>query len=309
MAICFLCGAAMVHRFTVRDHLRPAVRTKYKVEWCKDCDFGAVAGSFSPSEVSAFYTPDYYTHVTQGSSGQEAMRLADRLRVNLAWRRDDGVNLSPAEVAQVRSQPVLCDVGCGGGQAMEAFKQAGYDVMGIEPDGAARALAKTVGQVFEGTAEALPDAVEGRAFDVVLLSHVLEHCIDPAKALGNVKRLLGASGTAVIEVPNNAAWGAEMFGAGWFFADVPRHLQFFSEASLTAALAQAGLRVTRVFYTGYTRQFSPAWLAAQAEIGKRVGLNGGAPGGPSALKLLARTAFAGAARKYDSIRVHAVHAG
>jgi SAM-dependent methyltransferase len=308
MATCLLCGTQMVPRFQARDHLRPQVSTQYSIEWCASCEFGRVAGSFTPADVATFYTPDYYTHVTSGESGKASMHLLDRLRVHLAWRTDRGVDLSPAEVEWVTTAPSLCDVGCGSGQAMSAFKHAGYDVVGIEPDRAARALAVKVGEVFEGTAEAVPAEIAGRKFDVVLLSHVLEHCIDPAAALGNVERLLAAGGTAVIEVPNNATLGFEMYGPGWFFADIPRHLQFFTEKSLRKALGNAGLRVTRAIYTGYTRQFSPEWLAAQKEIRAHIGLDRDKRWNGSPWGMLARTLFARDAKKYDSIRVHAVHA-
>ena len=189
---------------------------------------------------------------------------------------------------------------------MLEFKQAGYEVVGIEPDAAAREVATKAVEVLAGTAEALPDEVAGRRFDVVLLSHVLEHCIDPAGALRNVQRMLEPKGTAIIEVPNNAAMGLEMYGPGWFFADIPRHLQFFTENSLRRALERAGLRVTRAIYTGYMRQFSPLWLAAQREIRERVGTNWGRSWKGNDWRLLAQTAFARPPMKYDSIRVHAV---
>ena len=142
---------------------------------------------------------------------------------------------------------------------------------------------------------------------MVLLSHVLEHCIDPAAALGNVKQLLAPNGTAIIEVPNNAAQGFAMYGPGWFFADIPRHLQFFTEGSLQTALASVGLRVTKAFYTGYTRQFFPEWLAAQETIRSRTGLASSRAWEGNIGRLLAATAFARPANKYDSIRIHAVH--
>jgi SAM-dependent methyltransferase len=309
MAICFLCGTEMVPRFKTRDHLRPEDQSEYSLAWCAGCGFGRIKGEFTPGQVAAFYTDGYYTHVSPGDAGQAAMHLIDRLRVHLAWRSDRGVDLNAGEVIPSKPSPSLCDVGCGSGQAMFAFKQAGYDAIGIEPDPAARALASRIGQVCAGTAEALPEAIAGREFDVVLLSHVLEHCIDPAVALRNVKRLLAPDGTAIIEVPNNAAVGFEMHGPGWFFADIPRHLQFFTEGSLRKALNLAGLRVTRTIYTGYTRQFAPQWLAAQERIREQIGLSRGGAWDGNAWGLLARTALARAARKYDSIRVHAVHDG
>lgn len=309
MAVCFLCGEQMAARFWARDHLRPQVSTEYLLEWCAPCKFGKIAGSITPSSAAAFYTADYYTHETPAAADKSSMRLMDRIRTHLAWRTDRGIVLSPDEVARVRSLPTLCDVGCGSGQAMSAFKRAGYEAVGIEPDAAARSLASQFGEVLEGTAEALPAKVAGMQFDVVLLSHVLEHCIDPAAALRNVKRLLAPGGTAIIEVPNNAALAFETYGPGWFFADIPRHLQFFAEASLRKALEVSGMRVARVIYTGYTRQFLPEWLAAQKEIRTRIGLDANGGGAGRAWGLLARTAFARDEMKYDSIRVHAVHAG
>jgi SAM-dependent methyltransferase len=308
MASCFLCGAAMSPRFKTRDHLRPETSTEYSLEWCAPCAFGRIAGQFTPADVTQFYTADYYTHVAPAQAGHLSMPLLDRLRVHLAWRTDRGIAMSPNEVAHLNPAQSMCDVGCGSGQAMAAFKAAGHAVIGVEPDPQARQLAANVGPVFAGTAEQLPDAIAGRKFDVVLLSHVLEHCIDPAAALQNVKRLLAPGGTAIIEVPNNAALGFEMYGPGWFFADIPRHLQFFTEKSLTKALGLAGLHVTRTIYAGYTRQFTPEWLTAQAEIRKHIGLNGGAAWNGNEWSLLAQTAFVRPARKYDSVRIHAVHA-
>lgn len=307
MAVCFLCGTEMVPRFKTRDHLRPEVSTEYSLAWCQACGFGRIAGESTPGEVAAFYTEGYYTHTSPEVAERSSMRLLDRLRVHLAWRTDRGVDLSPSEVVRSNPFPSLCDVGCGSGQAMDAFKQAGYDAVGIEPDPAARAWASRIGKVFEGTAEALPEAIAEREFDVVLLSHVLEHCVDPAAALRNVKRLLAPQATAIIEVPNNAALGFEMYGPGWFFADIPRHLQFFTENSLRKALSQAGLRVTRVIYTGYTRQFAPQWLAGQKDIRQHTGLDRDGAWNGNVWNLLAKTAFAHPALKYDSIRVHAVH--
>ncbi|MGO9340124.1 MAG: class I SAM-dependent methyltransferase [Terracidiphilus sp.] len=296
----------MVPRFKVRDHLRPEVSTEYSLAWCAGCGCGRILGEFTPDEVAAFYTEGYYTHVSP-DAGKASTSLLDRLRVHLAWRMDRGVDLSPGEVVQSNPSPSLCDVGCGSGLAMSAFKQAGYDAVGIEPDPAARELASSIGEVFEGTAETLPEAIAGREFDVVLLSHVLEHCIDPAAAMRNVERLLAPEGTAVIEVPNNAALGFEMYGPGWFFADIPRHLQFFTEGSLRKAIGGAGLRVSRIIYAGYTRQFAPQWLAAQEEIRVNTGLAADGKWDGNVWSLLAKTAFAHRSMKYDSIRVHAVH--
>ena len=296
----------MTPRFRTRDHLRPNVLTEYMIEWCAPCDFGRVAGEFKPDDVATFYTSEYYTHDALRESDRQQTNLLDRLLVQLAWRFDRGADLSPSEVKPAHPGSTMCDVGCGSGRAMAMFKQAGYDVVGVEPDADARLPASKAGEVFDGTAETLDAALAGRQFDVILLSHVLEHCIDPTAALGNVKRFLVPGGTAIIEVPNSTAKGFQTYGPGWFFSDIPRHLNFFTEGSLRRALALAGLRVTRVIYTGYTRQFSADWLAAQRIIRTNTGLDSGQAWKGNTGLHLATTAFARPAKKYDSIRIHAI---
>jgi SAM-dependent methyltransferase len=156
---------------------------------------------------------------------------------------------------------------------------------------AARAVACSEADVYDGRAEQLPPEIRGRRFDVVLLSHVLERCLDPAGALGNIREILApGGGTLIVEVPNNEALGPHRFHGTWPWADVPRHLHLFTAHSLGRLPRAEGFTVVRTFHTGYTRQFKPEWSAVQSRI---------------AWKLLLRTALAKPAIKYDSIRVHA----
>src|ERR1700738_5207095 len=117
LSSCFLCGTNMVPRFRTRDHLRPQVLTEYQIEWCEHCEFGRVAGEFTPSDVAGFYASEYYTHFASVESDCRPVSLLDRLRVHLAWKAGHGVVLSPSEIKPSQSL-TLCDVGCGGGKAM-----------------------------------------------------------------------------------------------------------------------------------------------------------------------------------------------
>ena len=66
------------------------------------------------------------------------------------------------------------------------LKAMGYRVVGIEVDEAARRMTAAKGiEVFRGYAEAVPDEVKSRSMDVVLMKHVLEHCLNPLQAVRN----------------------------------------------------------------------------------------------------------------------------
>jgi len=94
-----------------------------------------------------------------------------------------------------------------------------------------------------------PDA----SWDWVLLLDVLEHLVDPAQALREVRRLLRPGGRLVLNLPNHFDWrgrwrllrGAGIDSRGWF-AGQPvwhyPHLRFFRHADVLGLLADAGFR-------------------------------------------------------------------
>ena len=173
----------------------------------------------------------------------------------------------------------------------------------MEPDHVARAIAEQIAPVFDGTVETLPAEISSRRFDVVLLSHVLDVCIDLKKSLSDVRSILSPTGMLVVEVPNFAAKGFQVYGAEWPWTDIPRHLTFFTERSLRRTLEASGFSVKRALYVGYNQQFSPSWRDAQIAIRREIGSDNSRRI-PSWL-WLARTAFSSAAGKYVSVRVHA----
>jgi SAM-dependent methyltransferase len=277
------------------------------MEWCDPCQFGRLAGQFDATSVAEFYAVAYYTHEADAAASASAVPFSTALLHHLAWRADYGIDFVPEEIPRPASElaPSVCDIGCGNGDQLRKFKALGYDVVGVEPDEQARGLAQDVETVYAGTAEEIPAALDGRVFDVVLMSHVLEHCIDPALALANVRKMLGEQSRLVIEVPNNAALGFWRQGAVWPWADIPRHINFFTIQSLERLLQDAGFEIERTFYTGYCRQYSAWWLGAEREIWSATRAESPPDFERAAWGLLAQTAFAGKDAKYDSVRVHA----
>jgi SAM-dependent methyltransferase len=307
MTICILCGGAVHELFRARDYRRPHDGEEWPLDWCFNCNYGRLRGTFKPKLVSSFYQVEYYTHA-QGQYEKHRLSLLDRIRVHLAWLRDGSLALHPREIADPpNNYRTFCDLGCGSGEQLTMFKEAGFEVIGVEPDQLARRIAKTAAEVLDGTAENVPSKILAKRFDIVLLSHVLEHCIEPLAALSNVKNFLSQDGTLIIEVPNNQAMGFSASQAAWPWADIPRHLNFFTKQSLEKALDISGFKITKVIFTGYTRQFSPEWTQTQNKIWRQIKAEPPPNFNLAAWKLLLRTAFSPPAKKYDSIRVHAVH--
>lgn len=118
----------------------------------------------------------------------------------------------------------------------------------------------------------LDDLEGGPPFDVILLSHTLEHASLPVELLHTLTGHLAGGGLAYVEVPLGVF-------RDWLIPREPlTHVNFFSEQSLGACMTRAGLAATRVStqFEWVTRYRSWCINAAgePGADGARVGLRG-----------------------------------
>lgn len=133
----------------------------------------------------------------------------------------------------------LLDIGCGNGEFLVLAAQAGWSVVGLEPDPKAAEAARTLGlDVRQNSINSLNPEIE--RFDGITLSHVIEHLHDPFSALQRCYDLLNPGGWIWIETPNVDAQGHELFGPSWRGLEPPRHLVLFNRPSLIDVLRKVG---------------------------------------------------------------------
>jgi SAM-dependent methyltransferase len=281
----------------------------WSIFWHDQEGYGQVLPRPDPEDVAEYYNVEaYYTHEAFPEESQPGaeMGFLHRVLTHLAWRADQGCDPDGhwwQKVLGTESKRIL-EIGCGSGGNLSTLQSLGHSAVGVEPDVSARARALENGhEVYPGTAEALPDGVKDRAYDVIVFMHVREHCWDPIKAIENARNLLTADGMIIAEVPNNDYYGAAFFRENWYWLDVPRHLNFFTEKSLSALLRNNGYVIRSLSYRGYTRQFTAEWIRNQERIGIIM-----RPGSPvTGMRLywhyFLRTFAAPARRKYDSVRI------
>ena len=146
----------------------------------------------------------------------------------------------------------LLEVGAAAGLFMKSAQSAGWEVQGVEPMAAAATFARdTFGlDVFTGTLADAP--FEPGSFDAAVMFETVEHLQDPIGVLRNVRRLLRQRGLLVMSTPNWEAFTRHALGEQWAVISPAEHLYYFSEATLTAALKQAGFS-----WVHYHRDFAP----------------------------------------------------
>lgn len=133
----------------------------------------------------------------------------------------------------------LLDIGCGNGDFLANAYDAGWDVVGVDPDPKAVAVATQRGlDVSVGSVELF--AGESSCFDAITLSHVLEHLHDPLLFIQAAHRLLKPGGVIFIDTPNIESRGARRWGRNWRGLETPRHLVLFSREGLIGMLQAGG---------------------------------------------------------------------
>ena len=79
------------------------------------------------------------------------------------------------------------------------------------------------------------------SYDVIILRHVLEHTHDPVALVASLGAHLTPRGILYIEVPNLDSTCAKSFRDKWPGFYVPRHIFHYTQASLAAIIARAGM--------------------------------------------------------------------
>jgi len=142
----------------------------------------------------------------------------------------------------------LLEIGCGSGQILKKMQQMGWQVEGVDFDPSAVENAKRKGlQVHIGTLKS--QNYPGNHFDVIVMSHFIEHVHDPLKILREAHRILKPGGQVVLVTPNNESLGHRLFKEAWRGLEAPRHLYLFTLKALLELSQKAGFKVKNVKIT------------------------------------------------------------
>lgn len=131
----------------------------------------------------------------------------------------------------------ILDYGCGYGTLIDKLSTCGAETYGFDYDPLCRKILSEKGHfiveqdVFEST----------QKWDVVCLSHVLEHLSDPVEFL---TKIANSSRIIFIEVPKYDVSIREQF------VDLEGHLWFFTEQGLTSLVSQSGLCIQNIISVG-----------------------------------------------------------
>jgi SAM-dependent methyltransferase len=225
----------------------PSGKLRFYYVRCSGCGLVLLSPRPKREELREFYDEDYYGGEDRKfRPGIEKLR---RLFAKARARRTSRLFEKPGRIL---------DVGCGQGTFLQSMQEHGWEGYGTElsPQSAARArrsgLSVSVGEIPT-------DAYPAASFDLITFWQVLEHLLDPAAVMGQVRRLLRSGGVVAVSTPNMESWQAAVFGNKWFHLDAPRHLFLFSPRALEKIMAAHGFRLLKLSHFSW-EQNPYGWL-------------------------------------------------
>lgn len=274
VAACPLCGTperVLLHA-GLSDRVFGVAPGTWSLWQCAGCRSAYLDPRPTPATIGTAYA-GYYTHSPEDHpvirrkgrirswlhdlyNGYQNARYGLDRQPSLAsgrWLLPLVPSLRAAADAECRHLPRgggrLLDVGCGNGGFLWLARQAGWECRGLDFDEGAIAACRARGLDAQvGSVETLaPD--EG-CYDVITMSHVIEHVHDPVTTLAAVHRLLVPGGMLWLDTPNLDSLGHARFGPAWRDLDPPRHLMLFSQGSLERSLRQTGFQGLRQRWRG-----------------------------------------------------------
>jgi 2-polyprenyl-3-methyl-5-hydroxy-6-metoxy-1,4-benzoquinol methylase len=231
---CPVCGNNDINPLlTVKDH---SVSKEEFVLWqCSNCSLRFTQDVPDEASIGKYYqSTDYISH----SNTNKGL-------INKLYQKVRNYTLNQKAtliIDKTVKQGMVLDLGAGIGAFLNAMKEKGWEIMGIEPDEGARQQAKNlfnIELVGTGSLNQLPE----NSFDAITLWHVLEHVQQLHNYVERLKALLKPNGKIFVAVPNYKSLDSSIYKLYWAAYDVPRHLYHFTPKAIHVLMEKHGLKV------------------------------------------------------------------
>ncbi|HEU4760474.1 MAG TPA: class I SAM-dependent methyltransferase [Dehalococcoidia bacterium] len=240
---CDLCG--------LDDARVVLAESESNIVQCNACGLVYFNPQPSADALARYYTSDSdeaYTRALQGWYGQLNPQAISSLTHDLNVLEQKLFRHSHGGLRE--ADPVrYLEVGCAFGYQLYCARLKGWETVGIE---LSRPMAEWAGNelglnVICGTIEDEANGLPDGRFDLILMSHVIEHVPQPTASVRAAYRLLKPGGVLALYMPNAGGIQARHDFGTWEWKVFPDHLYYFSPVTLRLLLTKCGFDVEEVW--------------------------------------------------------------
>jgi 2-polyprenyl-3-methyl-5-hydroxy-6-metoxy-1,4-benzoquinol methylase len=231
---CPICGGATVEtlhqmRFTLPE--RSPLPDAYYIVACEACGFVYADTPGNQRDYDRYYSEhSKYGDPTVATGGSQD--VCDRARIE---KQADRI------AAEVSKDDRILDIGCASGGLLLALRDRGFPFLyGV--DGVPACIEQLgkcgIPAALLRLSELSQSGFDGK-FDLVIVSHVLEHVVDLKPLLTAAKSLLAETGRIYVETPDASRYDPVMFVPYYFFDC--EHINHFDTYNLSELARAVGL--------------------------------------------------------------------
>jgi len=252
---CPLCGQLAKHDFIGQDFMFD--RSKfYNYSKCQSCKISFQDPIPDLATINSYYPNNYENYDDPKPSRLsfiEKIRLqyhhgySNLIKNNLLNRCLSNIIFFDKKIINNISDGNFLDIGCGNGSRLIKMRNLGWNVHGVELNKFAYIKCKKNNLNVQNTSLEKAN-FKKNYFDVIYMSHLIEHLHNPTEVIEICDLLLKKGGKLYIHTPNLNALGRVFFGKYWFANEVPRHLILYSHSGIKKLLFNSDLKIT---YTSF----------------------------------------------------------
>jgi 2-polyprenyl-3-methyl-5-hydroxy-6-metoxy-1,4-benzoquinol methylase len=247
---CITCDSILSIELQNVFDTRFGIKDKYEIGRCVICGTEQILPLPSFKDLKELYETYYNFGAEKGTIYTDFREYFFSSVLYRFWQIVDG----DVSFHNQKGFGRLLDVGCNEGRGLFIYQRNGFEAEGLELNEQAAAQAKKRG--FNVDTDPIETLQPKNPYDIVVLSNVLEHSLDPKDMLTHVARILKPGGQVWISCPNVDSWQCLVFGRYWINWHVPFHIVHFSQKTLTNILKEIGFKIEKI------RQESPVlWVA------------------------------------------------
>ncbi|WP_096736023.1 class I SAM-dependent methyltransferase, partial [Brachyspira sp. G79] len=232
--ICEVCGS---NNYSEIGTIKNIWQSDKKVYQCSNCGIYFIDLP-TDEEIYALYKNEYHNNIKN--------KLFETAKSKMRYARSLSQFNFIKDYIDFHNKKV-CEIGAFDGLLLNIFKKHGCDVYGYEINDNARVYAKNKYDI-----DLKSNFLESKEkYDIIMLSHVIEHFKNPFDVLVKIKNMLKDNGYLYIEVPNSPNKNQCSYDMLMRYLST-EHIVNFNIENLKMFLKKADLNIIECQYSNYS---------------------------------------------------------
>jgi 2-polyprenyl-3-methyl-5-hydroxy-6-metoxy-1,4-benzoquinol methylase len=194
-------------------------KNNYRIEKCLACELVQVTNVPQIEQLELGYDENFYEKYYKDLQNDHKKQRYEYLNF---YNKIDQIEKKMGKKGNI------LDVGCSFGFFLDAARQRGWAVTGVELSQYAATYATQRFGLSVVNKSVLDAGFAENSFDVITMWYVIEHLPNPKQVLMHLSTLLNEDGMLVVSTPNVESYRAKIQGQKWRIWIPPEHLLYFS---------------------------------------------------------------------------------